>query len=86
MIRRKEGVCIVSYMDICMYVYIYIFSDLLRKRDSFLRDSSLKKGSIGSYEGAWERFREFHGARTLRVGDVDLSYSPTAPKNGWMAT
>ena len=23
-----------SLMDICMYVYIYIFSDLLRKRDS----------------------------------------------------
>ena len=62
-----------------MYVYIYIFSDLLRKRDSFLRDFSLKKGSIRSYKGAWERFRELHVARTLRVGEVDLSYSPTAP-------
>ena len=43
-----------------MYVYIYIFSDLLRKRDSFLRVFNLKKGSIRSYKGAWERFREFH--------------------------
>ena len=33
-----------------MYVYIYIFSDLLRKRDSFLRVFNLKKGSIRSYK------------------------------------
>ena len=43
-----------------MYVCIYIFSDLLRKRDSLLRDFSLKKGSIPGYKGAWERFQEFH--------------------------
>ena len=43
-----------------MYVCIYIFSDLLRKRDGLLRDFSLKKGSIPGYKGAWERFQEFY--------------------------
>ena len=43
-----------------MYVCIYIFSDLLRKRDSLLRDFSLKKGSIPGYKGAWDRFQKFY--------------------------
>ena len=48
-----------------MYVCIYIFSDLLRKRDSLLRDFSLKKGSIPGYKGAWKRFQEL-----ILQGDV----------------
>jgi integrase len=47
-------------MDVYICIYTFVFTDLKRKRDSLLRDFSLKKGSIPGYKGAWERFQEFY--------------------------
>ena len=46
-------------MDVCIYVYTCVFTDLKRKRDILLREFGLKKGSLRSYRGAWERFQKF---------------------------
>ena len=47
-------------MDVCICIYTFVFTDLKRKRDILLREYGLKKGSLRSYGGAWERFQEFH--------------------------